>query len=203
MTQCRDGRIHGVEALLRWNHPQRGMVSPGEFIPAAEESGLIEELGLFALRRACEEIVGLSGLKVSVNISTVQLRSPTLSSRIASILKATPDGSATFVSACCAMMSRLSCPPIVGEHTCGSGCGTGCRSTAAASATTWAGASTTGAIGAGSANCTGDGSGTLCPCGNNGAAGAGCANSTGSGGLLSAAGSGSCCRRLRPARCGA
>src|SRR5690606_37378791 len=79
----------GAEALLRWPRRAGGVLSPAEFIPVAEASGLIEELGLFALRRACEEMVNLPAIKVSVNISTVQLRSPTLSSRIGSILKST------------------------------------------------------------------------------------------------------------------
>lgn len=79
----------GAEALLRWPRRAAGVLSPAEFIPVAESSGLIEELGLFALRRACEDLVNVPDLKVSVNISTVQLRSPTLSSRIESILNAT------------------------------------------------------------------------------------------------------------------
>jgi diguanylate cyclase (GGDEF)-like protein len=79
----------GVEALLRWPHRVGGAMSPGEFIPAAEASGLIEELGLFALRRACQDIAEFRGLKLSVNVSTVQFRSPTLSQKIDSILAAT------------------------------------------------------------------------------------------------------------------
>ncbi|MHB1102285.1 MAG: putative bifunctional diguanylate cyclase/phosphodiesterase [Devosia sp.] len=81
--------IIGVEALLRWNRRAGGRMSPGEFIPAAEASGLIEDLGLFALRRACRDIVRLTSLKLSVNVSTVQFRSPTLSRRIDAILAAT------------------------------------------------------------------------------------------------------------------
>jgi diguanylate cyclase (GGDEF)-like protein len=79
----------GAEALLRWPRRAGGVLSPSEFIPVAEASGLIEDLGLFALRRACEDIAPLPDIKISVNISTVQLRSPTLSSRIGSILKST------------------------------------------------------------------------------------------------------------------
>jgi EAL domain-containing protein (putative c-di-GMP-specific phosphodiesterase class I) len=63
-------------------------MSPGEFIPAAEASGLIEDLGLFALRRACRDVARFTTLKLSVNVSTVQFRSPTLSSRIDAILAA-------------------------------------------------------------------------------------------------------------------
>jgi diguanylate cyclase (GGDEF)-like protein len=79
----------GVEALLRWPRRTGGPMGPGEFIPAAEASGLIEELGLYALRRACRDIAYYPQLKLSVNVSTVQFRSPTLSSRIDSILTST------------------------------------------------------------------------------------------------------------------
>ena len=78
--------IVGVEALLRWNRRAGGRMSPGEFIPAAEASGLIEDLGLFALRRACRDTRRFASLKLSVNVSTVQFRSPRLPSRIDAIL---------------------------------------------------------------------------------------------------------------------
>lgn len=78
--------IVGVEALLRWNRRAGGRLSPAEFIPAAEASGLIEDLGLFALRRACRDMMPFTGLKLSVNVSTVQFRSPTLLRRIDAIL---------------------------------------------------------------------------------------------------------------------
>lgn len=76
----------GVEALLRWPRRPGGAMSPAEFIPAAETSGLIEELGLYALRRACRDMAGFPHLKLSVNVSTVQFRSPTLTSQIDSII---------------------------------------------------------------------------------------------------------------------
>jgi diguanylate cyclase (GGDEF)-like protein len=79
----------GVEALLRWPRHPRGAMSPAQFIPAAESSGLIEELGLFALRRACEHLAPYGGLKLSVNVSTVQFRSPTLPNKIGAILAGT------------------------------------------------------------------------------------------------------------------
>lgn len=79
----------GVEALMRWPRRPGGAMSPGEFIPAAEASGLIEELGLFALRRACRDIAPISALKLSVNVSTVQFRSPALASQIDAILQST------------------------------------------------------------------------------------------------------------------
>jgi diguanylate cyclase (GGDEF)-like protein len=75
-------RMLGVEALLRWPRRAGGPMPPGEFIPAAEASGLIEELGLFVLRKACREIAPFPDLKLSVNISTVQLRSPSLPAQV-------------------------------------------------------------------------------------------------------------------------
>jgi diguanylate cyclase (GGDEF)-like protein/PAS domain S-box-containing protein len=70
-----DGRIVGFEALLRWHHPVRGVVGPGAFIPIAEESGLIIELGEWVLRQACAEAASWRWpLKISVNVSAVQFR---------------------------------------------------------------------------------------------------------------------------------
>ena len=68
--------VTGCEALLRWRHPERGLVPPAEFIPVAEEIGLIVPLGAWVLRQACMEAAGWpNGLKVAVNVSTIQLRS--------------------------------------------------------------------------------------------------------------------------------
>lgn len=72
------GRVGGVEALVRWRHPERGLVSPGAFIPLAERSGLIHPLGIWALEEAVAqarrwEARGLPPLRVSVNVSPVQL----------------------------------------------------------------------------------------------------------------------------------
>jgi diguanylate cyclase (GGDEF)-like protein len=78
--------IIGVEALMRWTRRLGGPMSPAVFIPAAERSGLIDDLGMFALRRAVEEIGPLDNLKVSVNVSGVQLRNPALAAAITSIL---------------------------------------------------------------------------------------------------------------------
>lgn len=74
------GKITGVEALLRWQHPERGMVSPGEFIPLLESSGLINEVGEWVLEDACSQLTAwaenprFSALTMSVNISPVQFR---------------------------------------------------------------------------------------------------------------------------------
>jgi EAL domain-containing protein (putative c-di-GMP-specific phosphodiesterase class I) len=86
-TQC----ITGVEALMRWSHPVLGMVSPAQFIPIAEEAGLIEAMGKWALEVACADARrwqqrGLPPLQMSVNLSARQLNSPTLMADIAAIL---------------------------------------------------------------------------------------------------------------------
>jgi predicted signal transduction protein with EAL and GGDEF domain len=68
-------RIGGFEALVRWRHPVRGMISPAAFIPAAEETGLIVPLGEWVLREACRQAAGWpSDVRVSVNVSAVQFR---------------------------------------------------------------------------------------------------------------------------------
>jgi diguanylate cyclase (GGDEF)-like protein len=69
-----DGRWVGVEALLRWRHPHRGLVPPAEFIPVAEDSGLIVPIGEWVLREACRGAAGWPDLLVSVNLSPVQFR---------------------------------------------------------------------------------------------------------------------------------
>ncbi|MFA7280196.1 MAG: EAL domain-containing protein [Sterolibacterium sp.] len=74
------GRIIGAEALVRWNHPERGMVSPAEFIPIAEETGLIVSIGEWVLEEACSqahtwEQRGIPPLKLAVNISARQINS--------------------------------------------------------------------------------------------------------------------------------
>lgn len=76
------GKLTGVEALLRWQHPQRDMISPVEFIPVAEESGLIGPLGLWVLQTACSQLVAWSSqpdlmhITVAVNISAQQFHHP-------------------------------------------------------------------------------------------------------------------------------
>jgi len=76
-----NGRIVGVEALMRWNHRQRGWIPPGQFIPVAEDSDLIHPLGEFALAESCRQIrvwgdAALTGLRLAVNVSAQQFRSP-------------------------------------------------------------------------------------------------------------------------------
>src|SRR5690606_22506079 len=74
-----DGKLIGVEALLRWNHPERGLIGPAEFLPIAEENGLIYDIGEWVLNEACQEAVrwskqGLGDLRIAVNISPTQFR---------------------------------------------------------------------------------------------------------------------------------
>lgn len=88
------GRIFAAEALLRWNHPVRGIISPSVFIPLAEETGLIVPIGDWALRAACRQLkawqdAGLPPLIISVNVSARQFRERNWASRVAEILKET------------------------------------------------------------------------------------------------------------------
>jgi diguanylate cyclase (GGDEF)-like protein len=83
------GEVLGFEALVRWAHPERGLVSPLEFIPLAEESGLINDIGDWVLREACrqlqawrQEFSGRPGLYMSVNLSAKQLLQPDLLERV-------------------------------------------------------------------------------------------------------------------------
>ena len=78
-VNTRTGEISGFEALLRWHHPQRGLVSPAEFIPLAEETGLIVPLGEWVLRTACAEAAKWPAhLRIAVNLSPAQFRSKEL-----------------------------------------------------------------------------------------------------------------------------
>ena len=84
------GRIKSLEALIRWNHPTQGLISPADFIPIAEENGLIIPIGEWVLRTACSDMahwqaIGHS-LRVAVNLSAIQFRDTQLSNRISSIL---------------------------------------------------------------------------------------------------------------------
>jgi diguanylate cyclase (GGDEF)-like protein/PAS domain S-box-containing protein len=82
-----DNKIVGCEALLRWCHAKRGMVSPAEFIPVAEETGLITALGEWVLKTACTEATAWpDDIKVSVNVSPVQFKSQTLPLTIVGVL---------------------------------------------------------------------------------------------------------------------
>jgi diguanylate cyclase (GGDEF)-like protein/PAS domain S-box-containing protein len=80
-------QVTGCEALLRWRHPERGMVSPAEFIPVAEDTGLIVELGDWVLRTACAEATTWPDhIRLAVNVSPVQLKCQTLALKITAAL---------------------------------------------------------------------------------------------------------------------
>ncbi|WP_370280989.1 EAL domain-containing protein [Pontibacterium sp.] len=85
------GNICALEALIRWHHPERGLVSPAEFIPVLEDSGLIEPVGEWVLRTACQQLAhwhqqGFAHLRMSVNLSARQLRSTSLISQVTAAL---------------------------------------------------------------------------------------------------------------------
>ena len=87
------GEVRGAEALVRWMHPQRGMVSPGEFIPLAEQTGLILPLGRLVMRLACEQLAlwaampRTAGWSVSVNVSAKEFRHPHFVPQVLEILQ--------------------------------------------------------------------------------------------------------------------
>src|SRR5207249_1992110 len=81
------GAIAGVEALLRWEHPTRGMIPPAQFVPVVEEAGLMDQLGEFVLRRAVSDAARWDGVYVSVNLSPVQLRDRAFVGMVASVLQ--------------------------------------------------------------------------------------------------------------------
>lgn len=89
LSSASDGQIRGFEALARWNHPDLGPIEPDRFITAAESSGLIHQLGFWALHKACAEAAKWPRpLRVSVNISASQLQSGNLASTVAMALSA-------------------------------------------------------------------------------------------------------------------
>ncbi|NPD66149.1 bifunctional diguanylate cyclase/phosphodiesterase [Lichenicola cladoniae] len=87
IVRLSDGKVTDREALVRWNHPKRGLVSPGSFIPMAEASGLIVPLGEWVLRQACADAATWAdNVKVAVNVSPFQLRSERLTSVVVQAL---------------------------------------------------------------------------------------------------------------------
>ena len=88
-VDARTENITGCEALLRWNHPSRGMVAPNEFIPVAEESGMIVPIGAWAIQQACRDAATWpSDIAVAVNLSPVQFTGPPLVQTVISALDA-------------------------------------------------------------------------------------------------------------------
>ncbi|MGX1106118.1 MULTISPECIES: sensor domain-containing protein [Bradyrhizobium] len=93
-VDLKTGRVTGFEALLRWAHPERGPISPAEFIPIAESSGLIVDLGLWVLREACRQgrawlDAGLPPRSISVNVSPAQIWSVDFETAVSAILAET------------------------------------------------------------------------------------------------------------------
>jgi diguanylate cyclase (GGDEF)-like protein len=89
LVNLEHSEVTGCEALLRWRHPERGMISPAEFIPVAEDTGLINELGEWVLRTACAEAASWPDhVRLAVNVSPVQLKCQTVALKIAGALAA-------------------------------------------------------------------------------------------------------------------
>ncbi|MGD9816900.1 MAG: putative bifunctional diguanylate cyclase/phosphodiesterase [Hyphomonadaceae bacterium] len=86
LIACGDGRVTGVEALLRWKHPTKGDISPAMFVPIAEEAGLMPALGAYVLERAFQEAKRWPGLDVAINLSPVQFRHVDLVDLLQSLL---------------------------------------------------------------------------------------------------------------------
>src|SRR5205085_55381 len=96
IIELKSGQVHGFEALVRWQHPERGMISPLDFIPVAEENGLIIPLGRWVLIEACkqlrlwqEQVPENPSFNLSVNLSSRQFSQPDLVEQIAAIIKET------------------------------------------------------------------------------------------------------------------
>jgi diguanylate cyclase len=94
VMDLRSGEISAVEALVRWEHPNRGLVPPMDFIPVAEDTGLIVDLGAYVLENACQQVRKWHRqfpkdppLKVAVNLSSSQLEDPSLAERVATLLQ--------------------------------------------------------------------------------------------------------------------
>lgn len=86
------GNVWGAEALIRWNHPEKGLISPADFIPLAEETGLIIPLGEWVLREAASQVVkwhkmGFNDLVVSVNISALQFKQPDFLEKVLAVVR--------------------------------------------------------------------------------------------------------------------
>jgi diguanylate cyclase (GGDEF)-like protein/PAS domain S-box-containing protein len=95
VVSLRDDAVVGVEALLRWEHPERGLIAPAEFIPIAEETGLIESIGSWVLEEACRQAAGWHAampdrapIGISVNLSAVQIANATLPDTVTMALRA-------------------------------------------------------------------------------------------------------------------
>jgi EAL domain-containing protein (putative c-di-GMP-specific phosphodiesterase class I) len=96
IVSLENGNLAGFEALIRWQHPERGFVNPADFIPLAEDTGLIVPIGMWILRKACQQLcqwqwqsAANRNLFMSVNLSSKQVSQPDLVARIRDILEET------------------------------------------------------------------------------------------------------------------
>jgi diguanylate cyclase (GGDEF)-like protein/PAS domain S-box-containing protein len=96
IVSLQSGRISGFEALVRWRHPERGLISPSDFIPIAEESGFIIQIDRWVLRQACiqmrkwqDDLPGTRKMRISVNLSCKQFLQPTIVAQVMDILRET------------------------------------------------------------------------------------------------------------------
>ncbi len=90
IVECRENRITGYEALIRWNHPVLGPIPPDVFIPLAERTGLMTDIGAWVISRACEDLALLPpGIRMGINVSANQLRSAGLFEHIATTIERT------------------------------------------------------------------------------------------------------------------
>jgi diguanylate cyclase (GGDEF)-like protein len=94
IINLKTGEITGVEALARWNHPERGLISPSKFIPLAEDTGLIHQLGAWVLKEGCQQCAdwqkaGLPPISIAINVSAQQLNSPNFLKVLEEVLQKT------------------------------------------------------------------------------------------------------------------
>ncbi len=87
VVRATDMAVVGLEALVRWNSKEFGNVSPALFIPVAEDTGLIDDIGRFVMRQACIDIARWPGLKIAINVSPVQLRDPNFAADMTAIVQ--------------------------------------------------------------------------------------------------------------------
>ena len=92
-----DGTVYALEGLVRWRHPVRGIIAPGEFISIAEESNLIDMLGAWVFRRACADIPSFPGCRISINVSGEQLKRDEFIAMLARVLEETGRSADGFV----------------------------------------------------------------------------------------------------------
>jgi diguanylate cyclase (GGDEF)-like protein len=89
LYSAQTGAVSGAEALVRWHHPKHGMIAPAMFVPIAEQTGLIEQLGEWVLEQACRAAIRWPISTISVNVSAVQLRNANFADRVLAVLTST------------------------------------------------------------------------------------------------------------------